>query len=42
MGIDLSVGQIDALLSDHNEPFFAEKDGLLQVGFGGQLLHHGR
>ena len=28
-GIDLSVGQIDALLSDHNEPFFAEKDGLL-------------
>ena len=31
-GIDLSVGQIDALLSDHNEPFFAEKDGLLQVG----------
>jgi hypothetical protein len=31
-GIDLSVGQIDALLSGHNEPFFAEKDQLLAVG----------
>jgi hypothetical protein len=31
-GIDLSVGQIDALLSGHNEPFFAEKDQLLEVG----------
>jgi hypothetical protein len=31
-GIDLSVGQIDALLSGHNEPFFAEKDHLLEVG----------
>jgi hypothetical protein len=31
-GIDLSVGQIDALLSGHNEDFFAEKDDLLKVG----------
>lgn len=31
-GIDLSVGQIDALLSGRNEPFFAEKDQLLEVG----------
>jgi len=31
-GIDLSVGQIDALLSGHNEPFFTEKDKLLEVG----------
>jgi hypothetical protein len=31
-GIDLSVGQIDALLSGHNEPFFAEKDQRLEVG----------
>lgn len=31
-GIDLSVGQIDALLSGHNEAFFAEKDQLLEVG----------
>jgi len=31
-GIDVSVGQIDALLSGHNEPFFAEKDPLLEVG----------
>jgi hypothetical protein len=31
-GIDLSVGQIDALLSGHNEEFFAEKDQLLDVG----------
>ena len=31
-GIDLSVGQIDALLSGYNEPFFAEKDQLLAVG----------
>jgi hypothetical protein len=31
-GIDLSVGQIDALLSGHNDPFFAEKDQLLEVG----------
>ena len=31
-GIDLSAGQIDALLSGHNEPFFAEKDRLLAVG----------
>lgn len=31
-GIDLSVGQIDALLSGHNEGFFAEKDRLLEVG----------
>jgi hypothetical protein len=31
-GIDLSVGQINALLSGHNAPFFAEKDQLLEVG----------
>lgn len=31
-GIDLSVGQIDALLSGHNDAFFAEKDQLLEVG----------
>jgi hypothetical protein len=31
-GLDLSVGQIDALLSGHNEPFFSEKDQLLEVG----------
>ena len=31
-GIDLSAGQIDALLSGHNEPFFDEKDRLLEVG----------
>ena len=31
-GIDLSVGQIDALLSGHNEAFFTEKDQLLAVG----------
>ena len=31
-GIDLSVGQIDALLSTHNESFWAEKDQLLEVG----------
>ncbi|MCG5526535.1 hypothetical protein LRB11_16655 [Ectothiorhodospira haloalkaliphila] len=31
-GIDLSVGQIDALLSGCNEDFFAEKDQLLEVG----------
>jgi len=31
-GIDLSVGQIDALLSTHNESFWAEKDRLLEVG----------
>jgi hypothetical protein len=31
-GIDLSVGQIDALLSGHNEAFFAEQDDLLKAG----------
>jgi hypothetical protein len=31
-GIDISVGQIDALLSGRNEAFFAEKDQLLEVG----------
>nr|WP_245232773.1 hypothetical protein [Thiorhodococcus minor] len=31
-GIDVSVGQIDALLSGHNADFFAEKDALLDVG----------
>jgi hypothetical protein len=31
-GIDLSVGQIDALLSGHHEAFSAEKDQLLEVG----------
>ena len=31
-GIALSVGQIDALLSGHNEAFFTEKDQLLAVG----------
>jgi transposase IS66 family protein len=31
-GIDLSVGQIDALLSGHNEAFFVEKDQLLVTG----------
>jgi len=31
-GIDLSVGQIDALLSGHNEIFFAEKDQVLVTG----------
>ena len=30
-GIDVSVGQIDALLSGHTEGFFAEKDQLLEV-----------
>lgn len=30
-GVDLSTGQIDALLSGHNEPFFEEKDRLLEV-----------
>jgi hypothetical protein len=31
-GIDISVGQIDALLSGGNEAFFAEKDQLLTTG----------
>lgn len=31
-GIDLSVGQIDALLSGHTEAFLTEKDQLLEVG----------
>jgi hypothetical protein len=31
-GTDLSVGQLDALLSAHTEPFWAEKDRLLAVG----------
>jgi hypothetical protein len=31
-GIDLSVGQIDALLSGHSEAFLAEKDQLLTSG----------
>ncbi|BCU07176.1 IS66 family transposase [Allochromatium tepidum] len=31
-GIDISVGQIDALLSGRNDVFFAEKDQLLEVG----------
>lgn len=31
-GIDISAGQLDALLSSHNEGFFAEKDQLLVTG----------
>jgi len=31
-GIDISVGQINALLSNHNEVFFEEKDQLLITG----------
>jgi len=31
-GIDLSVGQINALLSGHNEIFFAEKDPIVVMG----------
>ncbi len=31
-GIDISEGQINALLSDHNESFFEEKDQLLVTG----------
>jgi len=31
-GIDISVGQIDALLSGRNEAFFAEKDQILVTG----------
>lgn len=31
-GIDLSIGQIDALLSRRNEDFFAEKDHVLTTG----------
>lgn len=31
-GVDVSVGQMDALLSGHNEDFFTEKDQLLEVG----------
>ncbi|WP_328987861.1 hypothetical protein [Thiorhodovibrio winogradskyi] len=31
-GIDISVGQVDALLSGGNEDFFAEKDQLLTTG----------
>jgi Transposase IS66 family len=31
-GVDISVGQIDALLSQHNEVFFAEKDQILVTG----------
>lgn len=31
-GIDISAGQIDALLSGHNEPFFVEKDQMLVTG----------
>ncbi len=31
-GIDISAGQIDALLSERNEVFFAEKDQLLVTG----------
>jgi Transposase IS66 family len=30
--VDISVGQIDALLSQHNEAFFAEKDQILVTG----------
>jgi len=31
-GVDISVGQVDALLSGHNAAFFAEKDQLLVTG----------
>ena len=31
-GIDISVGQVDALLSNHNAVFFEEKDQLLSTG----------
>ena len=31
-GIDISVGQINALLSQHNEAFFAESDQILATG----------